>query len=400
MKSQILFVLEEVPYPPRRTGYSIRFYPLLESLGRTFDLDIALIVNPEAGTPELGALQSLVRKVVVCQRIGIPSLADRLAMQMHRLLPNGVPYDFLQYGTESIIDQLIRCAPEQYDCVVWARHSHLLTEFLSRYRGDNVVVDAVDSTTLWMSAGSAANGILGAARLSKVRRWELSLCRDVRKTFYISVADAKTITQRMAGGSVEVMPNGVYLGDYRSTKLQLEGPSIGYLGNMSYAPNIDAVRRLARIFKSLKRDVASAKLYIIGRDPSPEVQALAAHPDVVVTGAVEDIWSYVNAVDVFVLPVFLGAGQQNKLLEVLCAGNPEIVSSVANRGVGAEHGSSVIVADGEQEMVQAAVELLASPQARQDLGQAGRKFVLERYSWEAIGKRYARALVDDRRIDG
>ena len=391
-KPTVMFVLEESPCPPRDSGFTIRYWPLLQQLARLFCLDLVLILEADAAAPQLGNLGATINRLILVRKAGPPSVGERLVAQIRRILPMGIPFDKHRYGVDVVVNQIFNYHPESYGTVVWATYSAYSSRFISRYRGDNLVVDAIDSVALWKASESAHIRWLGRIRLSKARRWERSLCRRVRKTFFVAPVDAGVIAPYVEPGRVQVMPNGVYFDDYHAGSANLAGPSIGYLGNMSYEPNIDAAHRLRRVFELLKKDVPDLKLYIIGRDPDASILDFRKNPDITVTGTVNDIWCYVNAIDVFVLPVFLGAGLQNKLLEVLYAGKPAVVSSVANRGVRADEDACVIMADSELEMAQAALALLEQPALRDSLGCAGRKFVERNFSWDAIAKRYASAL--------
>jgi glycosyltransferase involved in cell wall biosynthesis len=228
--------------------------------------------------------------------------------------------------------------------------------------------------------------------LSKMKRWETAVLNRAEKVFFISDADAELTRNLLKKNCIQVMPNGVYFDDYHERKLSLPSPSIGYLGNMSYRPNIDAAMRVFSIYKKLKEKFPRLTLYIIGRDPAPEILILGREPGVVVTGTVDDIWEYVNAVDIFLLPVFMGAGQQNKLLEVLYAAKPAVVSSAANGGILAKSGHEVFVDDAEAGMLAIACKLLSDPLLRQTIGHNGRDFVERTYSWATIATKYGHSL--------
>jgi glycosyltransferase involved in cell wall biosynthesis len=192
----------------------------------------------------------------------------------------------------------------------------------------------------------------------------------------------------LASVELAVSPNGVFADDYSTRAVAAASPSIGFLGNMGYAPNIAAVRRLREIHRRARETVPDLKLYVIGRNPTPEVLEYARDEGVVVTGAVDSIWEYINAVDVFVLPIHSGTGQQNKLLEVLFAGRATISTRIANAGVGARDGESVLIADDDDSTLRQILALLADPAWRRRLGEAGARFVRSRFGWDSIAAQY------------
>jgi len=390
---RLLLVLPNAPYPIRKNGVSVRYFPLLQTLCRHFIVDIAIIGEPSTSTVELGELENEVNNVHLVHRSTTPrTFWRKISAQITRLLPWGIPYRYFTYDAEDAIRSLRELEPESYDIVIWVGLTHYLSEFVETFRPRNLIVDAVDSVTLWNIRNGTGAGWLGRLKLAKVRRWESSVLNQANRVFFISEADADFLKPYLPAEKLQVLPNGVYFGDFRMDRMDLPHPTIGYLGNMSYLPNIDAVHRLVRVFANLKKSHPDLKLYVVGRDPVESIVSLASDPDIVVTGTVDDIWVYLNSIDVFVLPMALGAGQQNKLLEILYAGKPAVVSSTANSGVLAEHGKCVLIANSEADTVSQVQNLLNQPPLRRELGDNGREFVVATYSWPAIAQKYLAAI--------
>ena len=188
--------------------------------------------------------------------------------------------------------------------------------------------DCVDSPLLTYVRANAAKGdhtLLTRLDQWKTRLWERRLVTNADASIYISSIDAGAAFDGKNTRSV-MLRNGIFAEDYpKATSEPPEGPRyLGFLGHMGYRPNIDAAVRLHDdIFKPLQREIPDLKLMIIGRAPDPAVLRLAA-PDVVVTGAVENIWEYIAKITVFAFPLSSGAGLQNKLLEAMYAGRPVV----------------------------------------------------------------------------
>ena len=121
---------------------------------------------------------------------------------------------------------------------------------------------------------------------------------------------------------VHVVPNGIFHADAPPlARASAANKVIGFLGDMSYGPNISAALRLAeRIFPRIRSRLGDATLLIIERDPVPSIRRLDG-PAISVTGTVENIWPYVARANIFVFPMFEESGLQNKILEaMLCRG--------------------------------------------------------------------------------
>jgi hypothetical protein len=121
---------------------------------------------------------------------------------------------------------------------------------------------------------------------------------------------------------VHVVPNGIFHADAPPlARASAANKVIGFLGDMSYGPNISVALLLAeRIFPRIRSRLGDATLLIIERDPVPSIRRLDG-PAISVTGTVENIWPYVARANIFVFPMFEESGLQNKILEaMLCRG--------------------------------------------------------------------------------
>lgn len=116
-----------------------------------------------------------------------------------------------------------------------------------------------------------------------------------------------------------VVPNGVETSDFEG------GPDIAtrdrvvlFSGNMAYPPNVDAATFLVqRILPELQD--TTLHFVLAGAHPSPAVRLLAG-PRVEVTGWLREMRDAYHRARLFVAPLRLGSGMQNKLLEAWAAG--------------------------------------------------------------------------------
>jgi glycosyltransferase involved in cell wall biosynthesis len=115
---------------------------------------------------------------------------------------------------------------------------------------------------------------------------------------------------------------------------QPDGNTIVFHGNMSYAPNVDAVRFLCRdVLPRLRDTHPTLVLSIVGYDPAPAIRALHDGTRVIVTAGVADIVPYLTAATLGVYPLRFGSGMPNKVLDALACGLACIVSPLAAAGI-------------------------------------------------------------------
>lgn len=402
-KRKFLFVVPEVPYPPRAHGISIRYLPMLTRFAAEHDIDLVMI-NDEIGegvgaeqydASAVAHMQALCRRAVLVRRDPYfkPILPLRALTKLMSYLPQRTPHDFITYDRDICLQQIESfIGNERYDTVVWAtmRYGEWLLSLQRSGHIRRVVLDMVDSLYLHRQRGTSGRPYSSRA-LQEARFWESKMINSVDAVFYISPVDAAAIPREMLDKQPHVIPNGVYTVGYSDKRMRdIVSPSIGFLGNMSYEPNIEGVLYLYRnVFLPLKQRIPDLSLWIIGRNPGQEILALAATEGVHVTGAVEDIWPYVNAVDVFVLPLQSGTGQQNKILEVMMAGRPVVTTTIANGGIGGHSGRDLLVSDEPEQCLRQVEELLRDPGEREALGARGRDFVSQTFEWNRIYERMA-----------
>ncbi len=160
-----------------------------------------------------------------------------------------------------------------------------------------------------------------------------------------------------------------------------DDPLIVFTGQMDYRPNIEAVTWFARdILPQIRAQHPTARFAIVGRAPTPAVQALADDA-ITVTGAVDDVRGWLAAADVCVAPLKLARGVQNKVLEAMAMARPVVASAAAAEGI--DHAGTIRVAADATDFAAQVCAVLDAPVAAVELGQAARAQVLRRYGWDA-----------------
>ncbi len=204
----------------------------------------------------------------------------------------------------------------------------------------------------------------------------------------ISDVDSDAIPHKR-NGEIHIIPNGVDLDYFNTTHYQLPTThSICFCGNMSYAPNVDAACFLVNEVMPLVWEYCpSATVLIAGADPKPAVRALASKalkPEkVTVSGRIPDIRSAYVSSQVFVAPMRIGSGLQNKLLEAMAMQKPCVTTSLANAALGATSGDQLFVGDSKEDLAHWICLLLGTEDERTRIAEEGYRFVRERYSWPA-----------------
>lgn len=108
---------------------------------------------------------------------------------------------------------------------------------------------------------------------------------------------------------------------------------------------------------------------------------------VFVTGWVEDMKEYYAKSRVFIAPMQIGTGLQNKLLEAMAIGLPCITTSLANKALKSKPNEEILVADDKQNLANYIIELLSDQELHDKISLNGNSFVKLNYSWQTSVKK-------------
>ncbi len=174
-----------------------------------------------------------------------------------------------------------------------------------------------------------------------------------------------------------------------------EGPVASFVALLSWGPNVDAAVWFCReVWPRVTAELPTARLQLVGRNPTAEVRALAG-PTVEVTGTVPDLEPWYARTRVSLAPLLAGGGSRLKILESLAAGRPVVATTIGAEGLEDLVGRGVVIADEPQDMAAALLGLLTDPGRSAELGHAGAVAVGTDHSWSAA----VRPLLEELRAD-
>ena len=189
----------------------------------------------------------------------------------------------------------------------------------------------------------------------------------------------------------EVIPNGVdtehYHPEPRAKTLDLL-----FTGNMGYEPNINCVRYMVdEVLPLLDQEFPHLQFVAAGKEPSAELKRLKSR-HLQLTGWVNDLRSYYQQARIFVAPMQIGIGMQNKILEAMSMGLPVITSKLANNAIGAKHGKEVWIADTPEKVAEGISYLLHNTELAISIGQNARNLMIREFSWNKQNEQLNRLI--------
>ena len=154
-----------------------------------------------------------------------------------------------------------------------------------------------------------------------------------------------------------------------------------FVGNMSYPPNIEAVQYIT---SEILPKITGAKLLISGSSPSSVIRKIAHdNSNIEITGWVDDIRVSYKKGNIFLAPMMIGTGMQNKLLEAMALGIPCITTPLANNAINAENRKEILVGSTPDEIILLINELKSDIELYNQISTNATKLVKTKFSWES-----------------
>ena len=214
----------------------------------------------------------------------------------------------------------------------------------------------------------------------RLKRYEHFIFDHFEHKTIISEQDRRIIVHAR-NEEINIIPNGVDF-DYFKPIATPKKYDLIFTGNMSYPPNVNAATFLVQQIMPLlweKNDQINA--VIAGANPTRKVKLLASSK-IQVTGWLEDIREAYASSKIFVAPMQIGSGLQNKLLEAMAMGIPCITSQLANNALKAKDNESILIANTAEEFSNAILALLNDHEKREAIAAAGNTYVKRRFNWD------------------
>ena len=219
----------------------------------------------------------------------------------------------------------------------------------------------------------------------RLKRYEHDIFDDFDVKTIISLPDREHIDHPKKD-EILIVPNGVDHEYYTPRECEKKY-DIVFTGNMSYAPNVNAVEYLANnILPLVWKKLPDAKMYIAGATPDPRVKKVASDR-IIISGWLDDMRDAYAKSRIFIAPMRIGTGLQNKLLEAMAMRLPCITTTLANNSLlASEDKNEILVGNNEQELAEHIITLLTNKDKADEIAQNGYDFVHRVYDWEMATK--------------
>jgi sugar transferase (PEP-CTERM/EpsH1 system associated) len=384
---------------PLDTGAKLRNYHLARVLAQR--TRVTLLAFNDHGQPleqPSSDLENLYEQVITVARESAYTFA-----KVVRGVLGQTPLPVLNYTTDSMKRALAQILSEQEFDIVQVESIHLMAylPIIRAARNQPLVIcdwHNIESELL-RRYSERESGLLRKAYAKKTARlmgeFERRATREFDAHVLVSERDAARLRALNPDACIFVVENGVDTAYYSDAQIEkaaaarIEAPGrnrIVFVGSMDYHANIDGAINFAReVWPRLHDRQPDLVFSIVGRNPAPEVRALAQIPGIEVTGTVADVRPFYCEAIAAIVPLNVGGGSRLKILEAMAAGIPVVSTTLGAEGLDVQHGKNILIADTNEQLVAAIISIVENEDRRKELGTAGRALVADHYDWSRLG---------------
>ena len=382
-----MVVLSRFPYPLEK-GDKLRAYHQIKSLATDFSIHLICTSEKQVSKNDIEKLAPFCAEIHVypLKKWQIPffSLFYFLIGK-----PIQVGYFYQLWIHKNIQKQLQKIQPDFIYCQLIRT-----AEYVKNYHHCPKTIDYMDALSKGMERrselSSSVRKLIYRSESKRLRVYERAVFSYFEHHTIISEQDQNWISHPERQ-HINLIFNGVSERFFTELNVEKEYDLV-FTGNMNYPPNIEAAKFIAtEIFPNLKRKNPTLTCLISGANPAESVLKLAGN-GLTVGGWVEDMRESYSKSRIFIAPMMLGTGLQNKLLEAMAMGIPCITTSLANNALKAKVNHQICIANTAFEFQEAIEKLMKNPTFGFEIARNGKEYVFETFRWEKQNDLLARII--------
>lgn len=372
---RILFVLSRVPYPLEK-GDKLRAFHLIRVLAEHHEVHLFCLAEERVNSEAKERLKQYCKEVHF-HRVPWYSKWFGLFRALFTKRPFQVEYFYSKSAHRKLEQVIENHLPQHIFCQLVRT-----VEYVKPYKLIPKTLDYMDAFSAGMQRmaehASFPLSFMMKMEYRRLKAYEIEAGKYFDNHTIISEQDRDCIKIPQ---SIHVIPNGI------GEQFLLAQPSqktrdILFTGNMSYRPNVESARFLINeIMPIVWKRFPDVKVCLAGANPSPAVLQLQGK-NVEITGWVEDIVAIYQSARVFIAPMLINSGLQNKLLEAMACKLPAVTTQLANNALKATDDQAILIGNDAESLAAQLCRLLSDNALCESIAKEGYLHVLNQYSWQ------------------
>ena len=375
---KIFVLLSRIPYPLEK-GDKLRAFNQIKCLAKRNEV-VLCALNDDPKVDEQAAFRALQPYClsVTFVKISKFDILRGLVSAFFRGKPLQCGYFYNRKAAKKVVKLVEKHKPDMLFCQLVRTAEYI------RFLNIPKAIDYQDVLSMGMKRRAETSSFLKRAvfdmEYRRLKRYEADIFDDFDVKTIICKAD-RDLIDHPDREKILIVPNGVDHDFFKPMEHEKKYDLV-FTGNMSYAPNVNAVEYMAEeVLPIVWRTLPDVRFYVAGATPDPRIRRHASDR-IIVSGWLDDIRTAYAESSVFIAPMRIGTGLQNKLLEAMSMRLPCITTPLANGSLGAEEGREILVGANAEELAQHIITLLSDKEKATEMAQAGNDFVCRVYDWD------------------
>lgn len=373
---KIFVILSRVPFPLDK-GDKLRAYHQIKELSKSHTIYLCCLDDNNTPQKDIDHLNEFCEEVTVIKLRKWQSILN-LGIGLFSSLPFQVWYFYQRHAHNQVKNLITAYQPDHIYCQLIR-----VAEYVKNEHSIPKTLDYMDTFSKGIERRIDGSGMLKPLFKSENQRlikYENLIFEYFENKTIISDQDLNFILHQNRE-QIKIIPNGIDLDFFKPMESEKEYDLV-FVGNMSYAPNVEsAIFIVKKILPILLKQNPNIKVLLSGASPAKNVLDLASE-NVTVSGWVEDIRHSYSKGKIFIAPLNIGTGLQNKLLEAMAMEIPCITSTLANNALKAVHNKHVLIGNSPDEYANLVLELLNNDDKRNKLAKEGKNYIEQNFSWK------------------
>lgn len=312
----LLVVCKDAPISDNGSAGTIRLYQILTALSKEYDLYV-LCKSADYGTKHLESLG--------CKYIKVNQNIDKSLLE----LP----------GIVKTIDVAL---------ISFWHMAELYMPIINKMYHPKIVIDTVDVEFLRIER---KNSYFHTTDIGINKDREIAVYKNASCCFTISLEDNERLNKE-ADVYSEIIPLIYDIGEFEPKNNDKVIPnSMYFLGNFLHHPNVDSVRYiLSEVFPKIKEKFNDVKIFIAGKHVPVELKSFESD-SVHFIGAQYELKKFLNTMELAMMPLVYGSGQNGKIAEAMINQIPVITNNIGAIGIQLTKGIDALVGETADEIV-------------------------------------------------
>jgi glycosyltransferase involved in cell wall biosynthesis len=184
-----------------------------------------------------------------------------------------------------------------------------------------------------------------------------------------------------------VIPSGIVIPEW-PTETNAQQNTVGFIGNMEWLPNQDAVRWFVEaIFPLIKKQIPNVRFLLAGKNIPGSLLSGLNSEGVEIVGQVENAQAFIQSLSAFVVPLRAGGGMRLKILEAMASGAAIVSTPIGAEGIEGVRNQHFKIEEKPVAFAEAVIQVLNSDTYQAQLGAAAYKNAQLNYAWKPIAQK-------------